>query len=90
LYRVGLEAILGIRRQGRFLSIEPSIPSHWPRYELSIRHGSATYRIHVDNTSGIGRGVGALILDGERVGGTQVPLSDDGRSHDLDVIIGSP
>ncbi|MDP9633326.1 UNVERIFIED_ORG: cellobiose phosphorylase [Ensifer adhaerens] len=88
LYRVGLEALLGIRREGQHLSIDPCIPKSWPGYELDFRLGSATYRLKVDNAAGTGRGVRALVMDGRQFTGGKVPFVDDGRVHDVQVALG--
>ncbi len=65
LYRVALETILGFQLRGAALRFKPCIPPSWPGYELSYRHGSATYRIAVDNSAGTGRGVRSVELDGQ-------------------------
>jgi cellobiose phosphorylase len=88
LYRVALEAILGFRRVGDTLRIEPCIPRSWPGYEVAYRHGSATYGVHVDNSAGTGRGVTSVTLDGQRVPDGVVPLRDDGRTHDVRIALG--
>ncbi|WP_095087769.1 GH36-type glycosyl hydrolase domain-containing protein [Mesorhizobium sophorae] len=88
LYRVALDAILGLRRQDRVLLVEPCIPAYWPEYEMKYRYGSATYRIHVDNKAGVGRGVRSLALDDELRTDAKVPLTDDGRLHDVRVVLG--
>ncbi|MBS3647315.1 glycosyl transferase [Pseudaminobacter sp. 19-2017] len=88
LYRVGLENILGFRRQGGTLQIDPCIPRNWPGFELSYVHGSSTYRIRVDNEAGAGKGVVRTLLDGRSISDRKVPLSDDGHSHDVLVTIG--
>lgn len=88
LYRVGLEAILGFHRQGRFLRFEPCVPASWPAYEITYRYGSATYHIHFDNSKAAGRAVQSVTLDGKAVANEGVPLTEDGRTHDVHVIIG--
>ncbi len=85
LYRVALEAILGIRRRGDTLLVEPCIPCGWPGYDVAYRHGSATYRIRVENLAGAGRGVQSVLVDGQAVSGGVVPLVDDGNEHDVRV-----
>jgi cellobiose phosphorylase len=87
LYRVGLEAILGFRLAGDTLRIEPCIPRGWPGYEMKYRHGSATYRICVDNSGGTGRGVGSVTVDGYSVPGGIVTLQDDGRTHEVRIAL---
>jgi cellobiose phosphorylase len=89
LYRVALEAILGLRRAGDTLRVEPCVPRGWPGYEVAYRHGSATYRIRVDNAAGTGRGVRSVTVDGEPAAGGAVPLCDDGRAHDVRVTLGN-
>jgi cellobiose phosphorylase len=88
LYRVALEGILGIRPSGDMLRVEPCIPSRWPGYEVAYRHGSATYRIRVENPAGAGRGVRSVHVDGQPVPGGVVPFRDDGRTHDVRVTLG--
>jgi cellobiose phosphorylase len=89
LYRVALEAILGFRRTGDTLRLEPCVPRSWPGYEITYRHGSATYRIWVDNAVGTGRGVASVTLDGQPAPGGLVTLRDDGRMHDVRVTLGN-
>ena len=64
LYRAGLEAILGLRRDGPILRFEPCVPTRWPDYGLSYRYGSASYRIRFDNSKSVGRGVQSVMMDG--------------------------
>src|SRR5262249_49039847 len=63
LYRVAVEAILGLRPAGDTLRIEPCVPAGWPAYEVTYRHRSATYRVCVENPDGAGRGVRSLAVD---------------------------
>jgi cellobiose phosphorylase len=88
LYRVALEAILGFRVTGDTLRLEPCVPRGWPGYEIAYRHGSATYRIRVDNAAATGREVRSVSLDGQPVADGAVPLRDDGREHELCVTLG--
>jgi cellobiose phosphorylase len=89
LYRVALEAILGFHREGDTLRIEPCIPGGWPGYEITYHHGSATYRVWVDNTAGAGRGVRSVTVDGQAAPDGVVSLRDDGRTHDVQIVLGS-
>ena len=79
LYRVALEAILGLRRVGDALCVDPCVPAGWPGYEVTFRHRSATYRVRVENSAGAGRGVRSVTVDGQPVPGSAVPLRDDGH-----------
>ncbi|MBD9373066.1 glycosyl transferase [Rhizobium sp. ARZ01] len=86
LYRVGLEAILGIHRCGQQLSIEPCIPIDWPGYEVDYRYGTATYRIDVKRSSQSGRRL--LSVDGIQIDDEKVLLVDDGRIHAVKLVVG--
>ena len=87
MYRVGLEAILGIRRVGKTLVIDPCIPKSWPHYQLVYRVGETTFQIDVDNPSGVNRGIKHVTLDGQVLPGNAIPLSEDGRQHQVDVLM---
>jgi cellobiose phosphorylase len=86
LYRVGLEAILGFRLRGGRLQIEPCVPSGWSGYEITYRHGTTTYQVVIENTSGTGRGVRTLTLDGRLVPTGIIDLANDGERHVVRVV----
>jgi cellobiose phosphorylase len=68
MYRLGLEAILGILREGKALQINPCIPKRWSSYQLTYRDGETIFQIRVDNASGLNRGVRQVTLDGNTEG----------------------
>jgi cyclic beta-1,2-glucan synthetase len=88
LYRAGLEWILGFRKQGNTLRIDPCIPRGWKGFEITYRFGRTLYRIAVENPQGVCRGVSRVSLDGVPLpADTLVPLSDDGREHQVRVLL---
>jgi len=88
LYRVGLESILGFHREGNSLRLDPCIPGNWPRFELSYRFGSTTYHLVVENPSGVERGIQSVWLDDSRRDDNAIPLTDDGRKHEVRLVLG--
>ncbi|MDP1873109.1 GH36-type glycosyl hydrolase domain-containing protein [Phenylobacterium sp.] len=89
LHRAGLESILGLRRAGAILKIDPCIPGSWPFFEVSVRHGAARYEIRVENPAGVCRGVVAAELDGVPIElPVRLSLTDDGLSHSLRLVLG--
>jgi cyclic beta-1,2-glucan synthetase len=90
LYRLGIEAILGLRLQGAVLCVAPCIPKAWPHFEIVFRYHSARYEIAVENPNGVSRGVAHAELDGTTLpaGTARVPLVDDGYVHKVRVILG--
>jgi cyclic beta-1,2-glucan synthetase len=90
LWRVGVERLLGLRREATGWRLDPSIPPAWPDFEIVVRDGGTTYRIAVDNPLRVSRGVARVLLDGEPLPDGLVPRRDDGRTHDVRVTLGPP
>jgi cyclic beta-1,2-glucan synthetase len=89
LYRVGLETLLGFQRAGDGLVIDPRIPAGWPQFEIVYRHRTATYRITVENPRGVERGVASVTLDDTPLPpAAPIPLADDGRPHEVRIVLG--
>jgi cyclic beta-1,2-glucan synthetase len=88
MYRVALEGILGLVRRGARFSIDPCIPSSWSTYTIEWRFGGTRHTIVVENPAGRCGGVGRVELDGAPVAATAIPLVDDGRSHQVVVVLG--
>jgi cyclic beta-1,2-glucan synthetase len=85
LYRLGVEAILGLRRMGDRLAIDPCIPPAWRSYGLTYRFGSTLYRIRVENPMGASIGVESVEVDGKIQPEQVIPMEDDGREHQVTV-----
>jgi cyclic beta-1,2-glucan glucanotransferase len=64
MYRAGMEGILGIRREGSSLVIDPCIPATWPGFEATVKLGSTCYDIRVGNPSHRCRGISCAVLNG--------------------------
>jgi cyclic beta-1,2-glucan synthetase len=87
MYRAGTEWLLGIRKAGQTLTIDPCIPRHWPGFEATYLFGKTQYEIKVDNPDGVMRGVSSIELDGNVLGGTSIPLANDGATHHIKVTL---
>ncbi len=88
MYRLGIEGLLGIRRLGQELYVEPCIPKDWPGFTLVYRYGSTDYRVKVENPEAVCRGVKQVTLDDKTVSDGKVHLRDDGEPHMLKVLMG--
>lgn len=86
MYRLGVEAILGLRREGDKLVVDPCIPKAWSGFALTYRFGKATYHIQVQNPDGVSKGVKQVMLDGVVVDG--VLLVDEQGEHQVTVLMG--
>src|SRR5207249_1689751 len=81
MYRVGLEGILGFRKRGDTLFIEPRAPAVWPEYTIEYRYGKSLYVIVVRNEGDMVRGLVEVTIDGRVSDGAGIPLVDDGERH---------
>jgi cyclic beta-1,2-glucan synthetase len=88
MYRAAVEALLGLHLQGGTFRVEPSIPAMWEQYTIDWRAGSARYHIVVTNPDHRCRGVASAALDGEAVDPNAIPLRDDGREHEVTIVLG--
>ena len=85
LYRVGLEGILGFRKAGNQLTVDPRIPSSWGSFRITYRFRSATYVIDVVNPSHVSKGAARITCDGAQC--DVISLEDDGKRHDVVVTV---
>ncbi|HET9315774.1 MAG TPA: carbohydrate-binding protein, partial [Vicinamibacteria bacterium] len=90
MYRVGLQSLLGLSRQGDTFSVDPCIPTWWPGFEVRWRFGGTTYVITVENRGRRGRGLVEAALDGRPIDPRAVLLADDGGTHAVHVVLGDP
>ena len=88
MYRVGLEAILGLTLRGGSLRIDPCIPRSWRQYEIVYRSPGAEYHITVENPRGVSRGVKRLEVDGVEHPGVEIAVASDGNQHQVRVTLG--
>ncbi len=88
MYRAGLESILGLRRHGATFEVDPCVPASWPEYSITWRVGRTTYEIAVANPDRACRGVARAELDGAPVDHRAVPIVDDGRVHQVRLVLG--
>lgn len=49
MYQAGLEGILGIRREGNNLIIQPCIPTEWPEFSATLKIEDSHFDIEVSN-----------------------------------------
>ncbi len=84
MYRLIVESLLGIIRDGARLRIAPCLPADWPGFSLDYAFGDASYRIEVRRGE---QPRSEVLLDGEPQADASILLRDDGRSHRVEVAI---
>jgi cyclic beta-1,2-glucan synthetase len=77
LYRASVEAILGIRKNGKTITVKPALPPEWNGFAATLRLGGGTYRIVVEREPGVSEPV--TEIDGRRLEGPSFELSDSGE-----------
>jgi cyclic beta-1,2-glucan synthetase len=88
MYRFGLTALLGFKKTGDTLHIDPVIPPTWDGFEITYQFGKTSYLIKVNNPSHIAHNVQLVKLDGKTLEPKAIPLVNDGREHTVEVIMG--
>jgi cellobiose phosphorylase len=79
--------ILGLRPEHDGLRLDPCLPADWDGFEATRRFRGAEYRIAVRKPRG-GRGrVSHLLVDGQRVEGTLVPLAPPGTVVQVEAVV---
>lgn len=88
MYKVGIESILGFRKEGNRLIINPCIPRNWKGYSIRYRYKNTVYNIIVKNPYEVNRKVKHILVDGKIIKEKQIKLFDDGKEHNIDVTLG--
>jgi cyclic beta-1,2-glucan synthetase len=87
MYRVGIEAILGLRLARGALRVDPCIPRRWKGFEATLRLSGTEYQVVVENPHGVNRGVTLVELDGVARDDGRIPLGGGGI-HAVRVVMG--
>jgi cellobiose phosphorylase len=86
MYRVIVESILGLRLEADKLYVKPCIPAHWASFKINYRYRETVYYITVSQTSAVD-GVTLLTVDDIERHDLVIPLVDDRRKHEVDLLI---
>jgi cyclic beta-1,2-glucan synthetase len=81
MYRLLIETLLGITREGTNLVISPRLPAAWNSVTIRYRYHRSTYRIVIFRSAPGGQARRSLSLDGQPLQGVRIPLVNDDREH---------
>jgi cyclic beta-1,2-glucan synthetase len=90
LFRGALEALLGLKRRGAVLEIDPCLPAAWHGFSVSLRHGDSRYEIEVEISPSAFSKAPCVMVDDELIADTRLPLIDDGTSHRVVISVCRP
>jgi cellobiose phosphorylase len=88
MYRLLIETLLGVNREGHQLRLEPLLPKAWSSCKIHYRFRQTVYHIAVSRLEIGSASTHFLALDGKEIPGFTVPLQDDGREHVIEVKVG--
>jgi cyclic beta-1,2-glucan synthetase len=83
MYRLLVETLLGVNLEGDQLRLAPRLPTAWTTFKIHYRYRQTVYHITVTR----GATTASLILDGQALSGTTVPLRDDAQEHTVSLTI---
>ncbi|MDT8718698.1 cyclic beta 1-2 glucan synthetase [Clostridium sp. 19966] len=82
MYRVGIEAILGLKVMGdKGFVVEPQIPFYWDEYSIKYENGNCIYNIKVKRNE-----EKSVALDGKFIPNGVIPILESGY-HNVDIKI---
>jgi cyclic beta-1,2-glucan synthetase len=85
MYRLIVESLLGLVREGESLRLDPRLPADWSAYTMHYRHRRSVYHIHVTQVDA--ESASALTVDGVERPDLVVPLLDDAREHWVELAV---
>ena len=89
-WRLGVEGILGLRKEEGGLRIDPCIPPAWKGFEAWLRMGEQKVHVVVENPDGVTRGIATVTLDGARLDSSRIHLDPSVTGeHEVYVRLGS-
>jgi len=80
--------ILGIRPDFDGLIVDPCIPDDWDKFSVTRKFRNSIYKITISNPDKVNKGVRSLYLDGKLLSSNKIPDLNDGKIHNVEVILG--
>ncbi len=91
-YFAATRYLLGVRPDYDALIIDPCIPAQWKEFDVTRIWRGATYEIHVENPSGVSKGVKQVFLNGDKLTDVQgvgvIPQQKDRIVNKVRVVMG--
>jgi cellobiose phosphorylase len=77
--------MLGIKPDYNGLKIEPCLPTSWGNCRVKRCFRGNTYVINIDNPDGVSQGELTIEVDGKKISGNIIPITDKGQTHNVNV-----
>jgi cellobiose phosphorylase len=86
MYRLVVETLIGLERQGDSLHLVPRLPESWATLKIHYRYHQTQYHIEVVRTPGETRPATEIFLDGQKLATSDCfPLIDDRQDHAVEM-----
>ena len=85
MYRVLVETLFGLNREGNSLRLSPRLPKSWQTCQILYRFRQTPYHISISRVPGGKPGETQVTLDSSPLAGGSIPLLDDGREHSIEM-----
>ncbi len=87
MYRIGMDHLLGIKKQGNSILLDPCIPQSMNEYSVRYVYESSVYNITVKNPGHKNTTVQRITMDGKTKETNRIELVDDGRTHQVEAVM---
>lgn len=85
-YRLLMESLIGLHREGTVLHLRPHLPAAWPEVKIDYRFRETVFHILVSRRVPES-GAGGMVVDDVACHDMALPLVDDRREHRVEVYI---
>jgi cyclic beta-1,2-glucan synthetase len=85
MYRLLIETLLGLNREGNQLRLTPRLPTSWASCKVHYRYRQTSYHISISRSPHGLLTEDQVGLDGNPIASGPIPLVDDGREHSVEI-----
>ena len=85
--KTGIEYILGLKIEDKYLSLNPCIPKDWKEYKIHYKYKNTIYNIHVKNPNEKNTGVEQFIFNGNIIEDKKILLKENNGINDIEIIM---
>lgn len=89
MYQAAVQALLGLTRHGRVMSVAPCVPTAWSEYSMEWTIRRTRYHFTVSNPEHLSQGIAWASLDGTEVDAGAIPVVEDGQTHRIRIVLGA-
>jgi cyclic beta-1,2-glucan synthetase len=87
MYRLLTETLLGLNLESNQLRLAPRLPRSWAGYKVDYRYQETTYHITFSRREHEAAKALRVSLDGNNLDGAAIPLLNDKREHQVEVVL---